>query len=1204
MSSDDHSREDKKSFIRGWIDFFCRDDEYKVSDFFELMQPEDEFVDDRYTTPEVLEDVARISDGTPHPPVVVDAIRNSEKRVYFGTLLTKKVEFQTCIVDRDLYIWYVDDPSRVEKISEDDYITAVGCGPRNKKVARKKMIAVIVIASGKSVSIVPVTKQRIFVDVKYKERIGFPVTAITVTNKGEIFLGGATGCIYQLKYELNENLAENLKFSVTMMSSIGTWLLSWVPLIETLGSSAILDIVYDQTTGYMATLDAGSRLEFYQYEKGKLRSVGSYKAAEEKEGRSSPERVVAVKAIPYGYSKVSRFIAFTNYGARHIIGLTQQEDELGLIKKRAGPSYFDDRELIAAGFTLNYFIFVCKDSIVVTKPLVDAHRFCPSISPEEEITIFQLPSNCLTFSTGEHALASVTSKFFHNEMIWQHLVQPGSGYLITASATHIVNFSTPADTLARMTTDSKGQLTQEVWKWMDAHRQYSESIATLVLMGARSSVHRDHALQILTQFDLKESYNWSPVHFRGADDLIDQSIGENGIGGLTRVSYVCAGFILRIARILSPIWSACLFKLNSSSEYEVNDVFTDLPDNITDRIEKVLEIMEVTVRNDHLDLLIEDQASRQRTEEEIKRIQERRNEEKQVVQRLADYMRCIIQFLRFIKIIEAQKGTVIHDTVVELERNSSTSYSVLVEKAFCEKEIQEYSLALRDFGATMFHIPGGPQRGDKLALKLGNECPLFFCEADLKINDQRDKLKKLTNDVSAGEKERCLKEAKNCFLSYLQQLKSEWDLHTDTLIDICREICARFQKFKYFEGIIEVTLQFAHSLDPSMRGLQWYKDASSSEGGRMDDSEGRLVFDRDYQCYCLAFDILDDPVAFDLVLKTHDELFHIFVYKELLDRSEKEKDGRQRERLVSVTTPYIVDFLERCWMWAWNDDHSEESRRAKSKDLLWQYYARHSEYGTAAKRLIRLAKEHSSWQLNKRIEQLMKAATFARASGLTATLREAQDAISQANIQQEYAARRPGEVPESQLMSQQDLFTECCRHKEWDLVLQLLSFCQVDVSDKTYVISQAWANYFIDQLWNHVIPDVADYMYDLISKIGSDNPVCDPAILVPLLEEYRLNRRQSVTWLIGMLLNCGIQKQLILQQYLKMLSARDLTDPAVKCDFIFAVALLLDKGATMPSHYMPKVDEYRRYYFRANRGDDAEENRWEIVARNLVPTKL
>ena len=89
-----------------------------------------------------------------------------------------------------------------------------------------------------------------------------------------------------------------------------------------------------------------------------------------------------------------------------------------------------------------------------------------------------------------------------------------------------------------------------------------------------------------------------------------------------------------------------------------------------------------------------------------------------------------------------------------------------------------------------------------------------------------------------------------------------------------------------------------------------------------------------------------------------------------------------------------------------------------------------------------------------------------------------------------------------------------------------------------------------------------------------------------------------------MLLNCGIQKQLLLQQYLKMLSARDFTDSAVKCDFIFAVALLLDKGATMPSKYKPMVDEYRRYYFRANRGDDAEENRWEIVARNLVPTKL
>ena len=1190
MSSDDRSHEDRKSFIQGWIDFFCRDDEHKVSDFFELMQPEDEFVDDRYTTPEVLEDVARISNGTPHPPVVVEAIRNSEMRVYFGTLLTKKVEFQTCIVDKDLYVWDVDDPSRVEKISEDDYITAVGCGPRNKKVARKKMIAVIVVASGKSVSIIPVTKQRIYVDVKYKERIGFPVTAIAVTNKGEIFLGAATGCIYQLKYELNENLAENLKFNVTMMSSIGSWLLSWVPLIETVGSTAILDIVYDQTTGYMATLDAGSRLEFYQYEKGKLRSVGSYKAVEERPGRSSPERVVAVKAIPYGYSKVSRFVAFTNYGSRHIIGETQQqEEELGLIKKRAGPSYFDDREVIAAGFTLNYFIFVCKDSIVVTKPLVDAHRFCPSISPEEEITIFQLPSNCLTFSTGEHALASVQSKFFHNEMIWQHLVQPGSGYLVTAAATHIVNFSTPADTLARMTTDSKGQLTQEVWKWMDAHRQYSECIATLVLVGARSSAHKDHALQILTQFDLKESYNWRPVHFRGAEDL----------------SYVCAGFILRFARMLSPIWSSCLFKLNSSSQYEVNDVFTDLPDNITDRIEKVLEIMEITVRNDHLDLLAEDQASRQRTEEEIKRTQERRNEEKKVVERLADYMRCIIQFLRFIKIIEAQKGTVIHDTVVELERNSSTSYSILVEKAFCEKEIQEYSLALRDFGATMFHIPGGPQRGDKLALKLGNECPLFFCEADLKINDQRDKLKKLlTMDVSAGEKERCLKEAKNIFLSYLQQLKTEWDLHTDTLIGICREICATFQKFKYFEGIIEVALQFAHSLDPSNRGLQWYKDAcfSCAGGGRIDDSEGSEVCDRDYRCYSLAFDILDDPVAFDLILKTHDELFHIFVYKELLDRSEK--DERQRERLVSVTTPYIVDFLERCWMIAWKDDQNEESRRAKSKDLLWQYYARHSEYGTAAKRLIRLAKEHSSWKLDKRIEQLTKAAVFARASGFTATLREAQFAIRQATIQQEYAARTPGADAESQLMSEQDLFTKCCRQKEWDLVLQLLSFCEVDVSDKTHVISQAWANYFVDQLWNHVIPNVVDYMYDLISKIGSNNPVCDPAILVPLLEEYRLNRSQSVSWLIGMLLNCGIQKQLLLQQYLKMLSARDFTDSAVKCDFIFAVALLLDKGATMPSKYKPMVDEYRRYYFRANRGDDAEENRWEIVARNLVPTKL
>ena len=78
-------RYDEDTIISDIKNIYERD--LHIPEFFELLQPEDDYVDERYDNVEEPNDLCTLSDIKKYPECVLQAIYRSEKRVIVGTFI-------------------------------------------------------------------------------------------------------------------------------------------------------------------------------------------------------------------------------------------------------------------------------------------------------------------------------------------------------------------------------------------------------------------------------------------------------------------------------------------------------------------------------------------------------------------------------------------------------------------------------------------------------------------------------------------------------------------------------------------------------------------------------------------------------------------------------------------------------------------------------------------------------------------------------------------------------------------------------------------------------------------------------------------------------------------------------------------------------------------------------------------------------------
>jgi hypothetical protein len=264
------------------------------------------------------------------------------------------------------------------------------------------------------------------------------------------------------------------------------------------------------------------------------------------------------------------------------------------------------------------------------------------------------------------------------------------------------------------------------------------------------------------------------------------------------------------------------------------------------------------------------------------------------------------------------------------------------------------------------------------------------------------------------------------------------------------------------------------------------------------------------------------------------------------------------------------------------EEKDSQKQREKAR-LLWKYYARNKEYAKAARGLMQLAKEPPSGQdrpsLKKRKHWFARVTGYARGAGSQVLLREASLGFRLARIQYRYTKRHNAPADDG-LLSHQELVELCCKEQDWDLVLELFSFCGLDDDQQLRMGSVAWQNFLLTLTHRDTLDAAARRVVDLVQRIGTDSEVVDTNILLPILENFRINRNGTVEWAKDTLLAAGIQPNLILQWYVKAVGSE--LDQNLKWDFFFcAMRLGRIRGSVLELFKRDAV--HRPYYEEALR---------------------
>ncbi|XP_058181474.1 nuclear pore complex protein NUP155 isoform X1 [Rhododendron vialii] len=285
-------------------------------------------------------------------------------------------------------------------------------------------------------------------------------------------------------------------------------------------------------------------------------------------------------------------------------------------------------------------------------------------------------------------------------------------------------------------------------------------------------------------------------------------------------------------------------------------------------------------------------------------------------------------------------------------------------------------LATRLISALMEYYTGPDGRGtvDDISGRLRDRCPSYFKEADYRFYLAVECLERAAASSDTEDRQNLAREAFN----YLSKVPESADLQT---------VCKRFADLRFYEAVVQLSLQKAQALDPSGDALNEQIDAGMREH----------ALARREQCYEIVTSALCalkgetsqrefgspirpvvqsalDPASrkkyicqiIQLGVQSPDRLFHKYLYRALIDL------GLENE-LLEYGGPDLVPFLQSAGRepvqevravpavssatspMGHSGVHILSNHQAKYFELLARYYVMKRQHVLAAHALLRLA---------------------------------------------------------------------------------------------------------------------------------------------------------------------------------------------------------------------------------------------------------
>lgn len=246
---------------------------------------------------------------------------------------------------------------------------------------------------------------------------------------------------------------------------------------------------------------------------------------------------------------------------------------------------------------------------------------------------------------------------------------------------------------------------------------------------------------------------------------------------------------------------------------------------------------------------------------------------------------------------------------------------------------------------------------DSLCQVLTQRCPTFFGESETIVYQATECLERAGQIREPVERTLQLEESLKMFL------KGSSSISLPLLGDICR----KYERLAFFQGVIELCLSAAQAHDPDnislvvSRSPDIQLNTHQQETVNLRDSIYSLIFGTlkavhgvesrtiattlgeigilKAKCYLNILDLEHiRKETLTRAIRSRDELFHFRLYEWLVSE-------QLSSLILDIQTPFLVQFLERKFM----------ERSDQYKDILWKYLARHGRFLDAAKILDQLA---------------------------------------------------------------------------------------------------------------------------------------------------------------------------------------------------------------------------------------------------------
>lgn len=1033
-----------------------------------------------------------------HPQNVLDAAERAQIRLFFGTF--PEINLCYCVVDSKLFYWKKGDRNAKYYQENGDYISSVIINKPDEEVFYSKNVkCVLAIATNTTISIIPIkidsvlfskdlNRSEDYLDLVHiitTNKHRFVCSTLCPSNGKFIFAGSDTGSVYVLKYSVDKTNSRNRKIKYSLVPNIPykykvlNYALNYAPPFIS-GRSGIVQLCYEHTQGYLAALDEDSNIRFFGvsdedhiYELESL--VGDNK-----------ESIVRLIPVPTSESERIRFIGVTKQGARLKFAALFDPIEMTFTITLMQQRMMNESNGFPMLNNVLDAVSVLNNTVIITKNQI-CYLMFQTVSEDQANPVpekfVRIPSseNCLSLQYSNHILQSYQINAFKDSFGWQHISEVPAIELCTNRSIKVITFKRPVDQLASYIVESNGNYTPKIYNWMKKNQE--DSGATALLLASENESMKLQALFILSQFAKSE--------FKLRDDFD------------TNLQVSSRAFLLRTCVIFEPTWSSSVFETSikkrdgqTIEKFKVASVYEDYTtDFIITQLKNVSKLISeykrilVTLKND------------------IKKDDKTDNQNEGIfLFELASYVNTMIEVYTFIEIASKQKKSFITSAINLLD---APYRQRLVEQKLGDQNAQISIVdSLRELSLKMMFSNGG--KAD-LGHELRSRCQSFFTLEDSQLLTALDELKRCPPNSPT------LDRIVDTILKYVNRAVNLAD------------VCSKLVELKNYKAVVDICLARAAAVDPSQKALQWFK------GQRLKtDEEGRSAFDRRYRCYEVVFNLLNEQKAFDVMVTTNDELFHLCLYQRVFAM-------HKQETLLQRNTPFIEEYLQEF-----------------APSFIHVYRAAHKEYGSAAVELLKMATTSPNPTLDQRIEYLADVAKYSLAGGMTDMLNDVRVKQHLAKIQK-ILCQRTGAV-RNLLMDSQKLLNECTNAGQWDLVIRLVSAVPVQTAQQDQLISQIWTNMLVEQLWNYNLSNAAAYIIECISqKSDTAIDVLKPSVVVPVLEEYKMNHSGEPLWAEDTLVKCGARPQEMFNAYYTILEKPNLTNE-VRAEYTYAAIKLTSIG--------------------------------------------